>query len=270
MSTVFTLNPIKINLISTKNIINKTIIFIGTVPNEVKSALLKIEKSGKYNIKDKVLINFYGKNWFIKLGIKKHLPVIGGDAFSFDFSETTDETDMKETDMKETTDETDMKETTDETDMKETTDKNIISIEDLDEIEESSIIDTSIDDLSDNLISQITKSKGNIKFIFDDPYISLYPEDNILEFKQKIYAILKIPIFRQHIWYIYQGRTYPLNYTIFNNTVLKYVNVQDMLSKLNDTDTKNELIEGMPINKSFHHYPGVPVSFVLLHYDIYV
>lgn len=239
MSTVFTLNPIKINLISSKNIVNKTIVFIGSVPNEVKSALLKIEKSGKYNIKDKVLSKFYGKKWFIKLGIKKNLQTIGGDAFSFDFSDT-DTTDTKDTD------------TADTTDTKDTDDKNIISIEDLDEIEESSVIDISTDDLSDNLIPQIIKSKGNIKFIFDDPYITLYPEDNILEFKEKLYAILQIPIFRQHIWYIYQGRTYPLNYTVFNNEVLKYVNAQDMLSKLNDTNAIKKIIEGMPINEAFH------------------
>ena len=55
MSTVFTLNPIKLNIISTKNTIKKTVVFIGIVPNEVKNELMKIESSGKYDIKNKNL-----------------------------------------------------------------------------------------------------------------------------------------------------------------------------------------------------------------------
>ena len=94
MSTIFTINPIKINIISTKNVIKQTIVFIGNVPKEIKHDLMKIESSGNYNVKNKNLIKFYGKNWYIRLGLKKSLihnkksggstSIIGGDDFSFD------------------------------------------------------------------------------------------------------------------------------------------------------------------------------------------
>jgi hypothetical protein len=299
MSIIFTLNPIKINIININNSINKTIIFIGTVPKEVKSELLKIEASGKYDFKNKTLIKFYGKNWFIKLGIKKHLKSGGSnhstklnnnDEFLFEDSEVSvnlnsTQPDMPDEEISEIVTEISEDNTvfpnekpeekqheleselseiknnnqfdneTNKTDQANET-NNIISMEDLDDNDETQLenrIPNSVEEDSlENVIHQITKSKGIIKFIFDDPYISLYPEDNMLEFKTKLYAILKIPIFRQHIWYVFQGRSYPVNYSIFDNDILKYINIQNMLNNLNDDTIQQQLIEGIPINTIYH------------------
>ena len=85
MSTVFTLNPIKVNIISIRNAIKKTIIFIGVVPKDVRNELTKIESSGKHNSNNIILNKFYGKHWDVKLGLKKSLiNKTGGDEFSFD------------------------------------------------------------------------------------------------------------------------------------------------------------------------------------------
>jgi hypothetical protein len=217
MSNIFTLNPIKINLISIKNIINKSIIFIGTVPNDVKKELLKIENDGVFKANNKILINFYGKNWFVNLGIKQHLKLVSGGDDDFTFDTVDDNVD-------------------------------VVTFDDLDDLDD---LDDIIDD-SDIKTEQITNSKGIIKFIFDDPYISLYPEDTIMEFKLKIYGILKIPIFRQHIWYVFQDKYYPVNYNIFDECDIKYINIQNTLNKLNIDNATEQLIEGIPINMQFY------------------
>ena len=95
MSTIFTTNPIRVNLISLNNTIKQTIIFIGIVPNNIKSELIKIEKTALKNIKNEnpILSKFYGRDWMMKLGlgmlsskpIKK-----GGDEFSFDDNNVDD------------------------------------------------------------------------------------------------------------------------------------------------------------------------------------
>lgn len=272
MSTVFTLNPIKLNIISTKNTIKKTVVFIGIVPNEVKNELMKIESSGKYDIKNKNLIKFYGKKWYIRIGLKKSL-IEGGDEFSFDdesneqiddvildISKNTDsndqfivENELKQ--IKEGTNHSNINEARNALERESSYDKeNMISLEELDEIEEQNTPNIYIDDIKPTLISQITQTDGKLKitFIFDDPYISIYPEDKILEFKKKIYAILEIPIFRQHIWYVYQGRTYSLNYSIFDNNSLLYINVQNMLSKYNSVTAPPDLIEGIPVDARYY------------------
>jgi hypothetical protein len=220
MSNIFTLNPIKINLISIKNVINKSIIFIGTVPIDVKKELQKIEAGGVINKNNKSLINFYGKNWIVKLGINKRLNAVGGvdlpDSDDFGFNDDINGNEIT-----------------------------------LDELDESNDSFSNIDD-SNIKTEQITKSKGIIKFIFDDPYISLYPEDTIMDFKMKIYCILKIPIFMQHIWYVFQSRTYSVNYSIFDDGETKYINAQNMLDVLNSDAGDNQLIEGIPINMAYY------------------
>ena len=296
MSTVFTTNPIKLNIISTKNTIKKTVVFIGIVPNEVKNELIKIE-TGKYNPKhikkNSILDKFYGKNWDIKLGIKNS--IFGGDDFSFDdtFDDTINESDeirdeqldeiiseitedvnadnqeivedeLKQ--LKDKTNPTNIKKTKKEFESQKQQEQpneevlnkdNLISLDDLDDDldeDDKPEILPAIKETSQEKITQITKTEGKmtIKFIFSDPYISIYPEDKVLEFKKKIYCILNIPIFRQHIWYVYQGRTYPLNYSIFENNSLLYINVQNMLANLNDTELQSQLIEGIPVNQQYY------------------
>lgn len=210
MTTVFTRDPIKVNLISVKNTIKQTIVFIGIVPTEVRKALEHLESTMSLK-ENKILNRFYGNNWASKLGFKR---IKGGDEDGFSF----DEGDVENSDSK-------------------------ISFTDLND-------DVYIKNDESN-IAQITDTDTNMKvrFIFSDPYLSVYPEDKILEFKKKIYTVLNIPIFRQHVWYVYQGRTIPVNYSIFNENSIMYINVQDMLNKYAAAD---QLIENIPVSTKYY------------------
>jgi hypothetical protein len=274
MSTVFTLNPIKLNIISIRNAIKKTIIFIGVVPKDVKNELTKIESSGKHNSNNSILTKFYGKHWDVRLGLKKSLTdKTGGDEFSFDdnqvdlneiqldniISEIAENEDLDDesevNQIKNVVKPANISETSKQLQSQiPTSQDNIITLDDLEE-DQSYITDAfNSDNLKKTRVSQITETEGSvkIKFIFADPYISIYPEDKILEFKKKLYTVLEIPIFRQHIWYVYQGRTYPLNYSIFDNNSLLYINVQEMLSKYNDVINPPQLIENIPVNTKYY------------------
>jgi len=248
MSSEFTLNPIKLNLISINNTIKQTIVFIGLIPKNVKEELIKIESNKKYN--NKIITDFYGKNWEVKLGIKSKR---GGDEFSFDENSSPEEviksleSGISDPPSDEVIDPSDNSDPSGMPDPSPDKINNMnISIDDL--LGDDDII-------SDNSakVHQITKidsNKFSIRFIFSDPYLSIYPEDKVLEFKKKIYTVLNIPIFRQHIWYVYQNRTFPLNYSIFQNSSLKYFNVQDMLNKYNDKN--QQLIENIPVSTRYY------------------
>lgn len=239
MSTILTLNPIKLNLISINNTIKQTIVFIGIVPNDVKEELLKIETK-KYN--KKILSDFYGNNWEVKLGIRKidsrksGGEKFGGDEFSFDENIDLETAESSNLDLLESGEKPEG-----------TVVQNNISLDDLMANDDEIIVKES------EKIHQITKtqdSKFGIRFIFSDPFLSIYPEDKVLEFKKKIYAVLNIPIYKQHIWYVYQNRTFPLNYSIFHNNSILYINVQDMLENYDNKSA--QLIENIPISTKYY------------------
>jgi hypothetical protein len=286
MSTVFTLNPIKINLISIKNVIKKTIVFVGIVPKDVRSELAKIENASKYNSNNKTLVKFYGKNWDVKLGLRKtqlkkgggvNEPdpsdvIWGGDEFSFD--DGTNELDPEDPNELDPEDPNELDPEDDPSDKEkiinkkhvknskqseeiksdvidETNIHDAISLDDLVSLDTETIVDAS----NFKKVSQITSVEGNnlkIKFIFADPFVSLYPEDKVLEFKKKLYMVLNIPIYRQHLWYVYQGRIYPLSYSIFHNESLLYINTQEMLDKYNDEKSGQQMIENIPVNSKYY------------------
>jgi len=260
MSNLFTLNPIKINLISKNNTIKQSIIFIGIVPTDVKSELLKAETDKNYTDKNKILQKFYGKDWENKLGIKRTKK--GGDEFSFDDEETLIENLIENSDnnydnQQDTSNSLNKNDKKSDIDKKDETDRDEKNIEnDIGAIESISfdeLNDAEDSHASENIkIEQIMSNKdSSIKFIFSEPLISVYPEDKIIEFKKKIYAVSNIPIFRQHIWYVYQGRTFPVNYSIFHNDSLLYINVQEMLNNYNN-DGLSQTIENIPVSTKYY------------------
>ena len=243
MSNVFTVNPIKINIINISNTIKKTVVFIGIVPKLVEKELQKIElNNGKYNKNNIILKNYYGSDWVAKLGIIEKKT--GGDDFSYD--DTTLDA------MKDTIDIDNLNDAKDTIDIDNLNDINAADTDNL-----YDPININLDDLDDKIVNNSDPisidDNSKINFIFDKPLISIYPEDKIIEFKKKLYVTLKIPMYRQHLWYIYQGRSYPLNYTIYDNTNPIYINIQSILNKLNDnSDTDKKLIEGIPIDNKYY------------------
>ena len=127
------------------------------------------------------------------------------------------------------------------------------------------------------------KHSGGIKFITN---INAYPTDNILDLKFKIYISVGIPIYRQHLWYKYKGKSYPANYVISINNHTENIDIERLIAfymkqqlesegkikaKYNNTDinTIND-IEGIPVeteyykNKDYMHISAQD-TFTLLH-----
>lgn len=305
MSNIFTTNPIKLNIISRNNKIKQTIIFIGIVPDDVKSAIKKIRKTlSKKEIT--ILKKFYGSLWWSKLNYNKNKT--GGDEFSFDDDIISDiANDVSTTESQSAKDDEaeqvkDVEQDGDIEDVKDgdkaEQDGDVDDVKDVDDVDDGNKAEqveqqTQIEqveqveklktnkkstdepdvseyidsvDLSDNITlddliidsSEETRHQetnlknldSRIVYLFDEPFLSVYPEDKIIEFKKKIYAILNIPIFRQHIWYVYQGRVYPVNYSIFQNQSLITINVQHMLKMYNAE--KMQTIETIPVNQKYY------------------
>ena len=76
--------------------------------------------------------------------------------------------------------------------------------------------------------------------------IHIYPEDKISEFKKKIYAATRIPPYRQHLWYEFKGKAYPLSYTISHGTQLD-IDIRDIAHH-------NNFYEGIPIDTDWYSY----------------
>ena len=99
---------------------------------------------------------------------------------------------------------------------------------------------------------------GGIKFI-TDTYIT--PADNILEFKLKIYTSIGIPIYRQHLWFKYRDRSYPMQYMTSLHKHVESIDIEKLIMFYKDpTNIKGlDNVNGIPIeinyynNKDFLH-----------------
>lgn len=262
MSNLFTHNPIKINVISVDNDIKQKLVFVGDVSGDIAKILQKIENTQKLPRDTKILAKFYGGNWSHKLGLNR-LHIEGGanadadadaddnadadDEFSFDSPELIQDDEIANiSNTRETSKQGQKKLENEMRDLKEEV-STPLEIGELDVVLDDELI--SVDELEDTEPHvkteqiQMGRSSG-VRFI--KSYI--YPEDDILTFKKKIYTVLKIPIYRQHVWYVFQGRTFALSYSVFSGNSLLYVNIQKML----DNIKKCDMIETIPINNKFY------------------
>jgi hypothetical protein len=134
------------------------------------------------------------------------------------------------------------------------------------DLQENAIDSIEITDLDINnnfLINQEEtlniKHTSGVKFIFDVP---INPIDNFLEFKYKIYASIGIPIYRQHIWFKYQDRSYVVKYNILLHkqleviditTLNKFYKVDNKIDNKIDNRVNFESIEGIPIITNYYN-----------------
>jgi hypothetical protein len=277
MPNIFIYNPIKLNIISSNNTIKKTIIFVGQIPKNVESELLKVKKmhdDGKKNLKNKTLEKFYGKKWTSKFGITD-TKVSGGspqnevsqkDDNIFSFDDSPNSSNLDKLGDLDDVDKSEQSILTNKISLDEI--ENMDDLEPVDYLEDLNLEDV---DLSNLYNTETVKNKNldiskdkiiKLEYIFSDPYMSVYPEDNILEFKGKIAAVTGIPIYRQHLWHTYQGRVYPMAYSASYRGVLLYINVVNMLNRYNvlsspeydlnaDTESDLNLFEGIPISTQY-------------------
>ena len=85
---------------------------------------------------------------------------------------------------------------------------------------------------------------GGVNFIFD---ISVFAEDNAMEFKQKIYASTGIPIYRQHVWFN-DKISYPVYYKIYayNNPI--NISMEQILTNYENLHK----IESIPVKQDYY------------------
>jgi hypothetical protein len=120
-------------------------------------------------------------------------------------------------------------------------------IEDIDvtDMDEITFDDDDLDDLLRDDEEDEIKTKKEMVVDVEKPFIFVkdiyvFPEDKVSEFKKKIYVSTGIPPFRQHLWYEFKGKTYPLSYVIKHETVIN-VDIRDLVDHVN-------YYEGIPVD----------------------
>ena len=222
MSHIFTYDPIKLKILDIKTgVVQRTYVFVGQVPAAVEKELRRAERDPKR--KSPELKKFYGAYYHEKLGLGAG--VTGGD-------EAPDHEPEPDTQVDLITDE-DLLETAEQADVEP---------------------DTAL--LTAPETTKV-KTAGSVSFVTD---IELFPDDNILDFKNKIYLTTDIPIYRQHLYFVNRNRTTPANYTVRRNNNVVPVDITSLIDFYKNDTSKNDRrdsIEGIPVdltlyaNKSF-------------------
>jgi hypothetical protein len=110
---------------------------------------------------------------------------------------------------------------------------------------------------STRLHNKIDSKYMKINFVFD---FNLYTFDKIMDLKEKISIVTKIPIYRQHIWYVYNDRYHNLNYNIYANTKLLNLSIVETILDKKSKDEykenynfKQNYINNIPILLNFYN-----------------
>lgn len=262
MNTEFTHNPILINKINLslstqENIyITDTILYTGVIPDDVNKSIISYIKKNKNLDKsndtmnnhksndamNNLIKNFYGDKW--KTKFKLDTIIKGGndvyDIGNFNINE------LKELNISNVLG-----------------DNNNLDIDADDLIDDNELDDkselasktkiTSKTDLDDKNESE-NKTKTNLnntskkinKKTFNLSDVHIFPYDNILELKYKIYVTFNIPIYRQHLFFIHKSTVYPLNYLINIQHENIPINIFDLN---NDSKTK---VDNIPVDLEFY------------------
>jgi len=264
----FLYNPINIiqlewNADLKKMLIKTSYVLVGRVPDSVKKELEKVAKL--YNSKSKlksneVLSKFYGK-WQDKLHLTNPIKK-GGDSLD-DILGDIDLSDIDKIDKKRKPEDIDIFDEDVKSEsiastpeisapVETTIMENIsasVDVAQTDQIEEETTIIEEEDEytINENDIFQSNVKKGktygsinNIKFIYD---ISIFPEDKVSEFKEKLYVSLGIRPFCQHLFYD-DDMTTALSYKLITESVMPF--------DIRLIHEHEENIEGIPIDQFLH------------------
>lgn len=217
-TNIFITNPIKI----LKWVLNKSewncqlFIILGPRDKKIIQEIEKISKS--YSTSNKLLKDEFGKDWYTKLGfdfkINKDVKIGGADD------------DISELIINDPS-------------------SNNGTIDISDYIEMSDNIDTADKKAHyQSIETNVTNVKKQLVHIYD---MVLFPEDKISDLKYKINRFFNIPIFRQHLWYMNRGQSFPLKYTFMQSGSMITVNMlKEIITKTSDKDDENIL--GIPVN----------------------
>lgn len=126
------------------------------------------------------------------------------------------------------------------------------------EIDLEGMLDESImDEIGDIDLDMIVSNEEKIKvkieknkdfeFVFD---FNAYPIDDIFKFKQKIFAIADIPVYRQHLWFK-TNITHPASYNFIIGHHTEYVNAEKIIAYYKG-DIKSDVIENIPVEMMYY------------------
>jgi hypothetical protein len=126
-----------------------------------------------------------------------------------------------------------------------------IDVDDADDADDIDVDEITFDndDMDDILKDDDEDEKKKDTVIVEKPFIFVkdiyvFPEDKVSEFKRKIYIASGIPPYRQHLWYEFKGKAYPLSYTITYDTQLP-VDIRELTNHIN-------FYEGIPVDTRWY------------------
>lgn len=107
------------------------------------------------------------------------------------------------------------------------------------------------DDFNELLEEDVDMDEKKIQKIVsvEKPYIVvkdifIFPEDKVSDFKNKIYAATNIPPYRQHIWYEFSNKAFPIGYKVVHDVTLP-VDIRSLHERSN-------LFEGLPVDTNWY------------------
>lgn len=136
-------------------------------------------------------------------------------------------------------------ETQDDSEKKQSNEVELITEEDLKQT-------MTVDFLTEKEATLDVVYAGGVQFITD---IAVSPSDNILEFKHKIYATIGIPIYRQHLWFKYRDRSYPMNYVFSMHKNIEAIDIERLLAFYKDNKSVAGIssVEGIPVEIEYYN-----------------
>jgi hypothetical protein len=251
MTSEFSHDPVKLRVIDLrKGNWKQSYVYVGEVPKDVEQELRKLEKN--VNLQNSAILKkFYGVGWRHKLGVHELGDVKGGmsggvkggddatQGFEIDDDLLANLGDISlDTGMQETKNEQEPSADTNKPEKDE-----LISAEDM---------TPQVDFLTEKENTLEVNHAGGIRFI-SDTYIS--PADNILEFKLKIFISTGIPIYRQHVWFKYRERSYPLHYTVMVHNHVENIDIERLITFYKTPKEAKGIddVNGIPIEVEFYN-----------------
>lgn len=204
MLNEFVTNPVcvhEMDIDDTQPYIKNTLVFLGNVPNEVLAAA---EQSARKMTDNKVLNSYYGSSWKTKLGFITPDVATGGDdddpADILDLGDELDQIDLFEID-------------TEKEDQNEAKREIVVESDDNSKKTKSKKEKKSKPDSTNLKVFKVQKKERQartITFLSE----SVFPEDKVSEFKEKIFLASGVHPYKQHIYFMLRNNAIPLRYKI--------------------------------------------------------
>lgn len=268
MTHEFSHDPVKLRIVDLQGgLWKQTYVYVGNVPKDVANELRKLEKNPAMNASS-ALRKFYGVGWKVKLGVQdlatsgKHRGYNGGgynDSGYNGGAEFEIDDDLL-ADLNEISIDTGLAqgvEPNTEPDANPEPESASVEIEEINQKDDDELITLEdltpqVDFLTEKEATMEVSHAGGIRFI-TDTFIN--PSDNILEFKLKVYTSTGIPIYRQHLWFKYRDRSYPMQYVTSLHKHIEQIDIERLISFYKDPKSIKGIddVNGIPVEIEYYN-----------------